>query len=260
MAPRNTMFLIRGQILCSLFVIVDMPFVHFIEDKPMHDYRYAILICYFINRRYSYWLFVSSCIGMTNLLTVDRFICIVFPLKYILLRRQHYYFGVVLSLVGAVINSIHFLNFTGVNHNNLNNATIYICGIPPMNISLIVLLIIYNITNLLGFGILNIITTVCLWRSIKNRSKLTENAPDIKKDKVSVRFSIANVLSIFIILIIYITYFIIFLLAFSRMMKSKYVPSNDILKYLWLFRTSVNPIMYVILFKDLRQFIICDSQ
>jgi len=119
----------------------------------------------------------------------------------------------------------------------------------------ILLIIIFNIINIFTFGILNIITTVCLWRSIKNRSKLSENAPDIRKDKVSVRFSIANVLSVFIILVTYLAYFIIVLLFFSRKITNK---DYGVLKYICLFRTSVNPIMYVVLFKKLRQFIICN--
>ena len=167
MAPSNTMILIRCHIVCSLLIIVDVAFFPFIEDKPMHDLRYAVLICYFINNRFSYSFFSICCVEIMILLSIDRFICIVLPFKYILLRRRHYYMALVPAFVAGVINMIMFLTMNCVQHNNMENTTTYTCGMKQMDTRLFFFLTLFIICNILILIILNIVASVHLWRSLK---------------------------------------------------------------------------------------------
>ena len=62
MAPSNTTILIRGQTVCSLLMIFDTLFYSLTEDKLIYDFKYAILICYFVNYQFVYWFSSSYCV------------------------------------------------------------------------------------------------------------------------------------------------------------------------------------------------------
>jgi len=257
MAPSNTMILIRGQTLCSLLIIVDIVFYNFIEDEPMNDFRYAILICYFINHRYSYWFFISFCTLIIILLSIDRFICIVIPFKYILLRRHHFYLVLILSFVVSVLSSMIFFETISIISNNVKNTTIFTCVIQKVTTPLSVVHILFMSCNIFTFVILNTVTSVYLWKSIKNRSNLSENLLSISKNKLSVRFSMANIVSTFICVVIFFTFCIIKLVLVFRIQKKFSINTYVFIKYVYLFTTPINSIMYLILFRNFRKFVIC---
>jgi len=139
----------------------------------------------------------------------------------------------------------------------MENATTFTCGLQKLNIYLYIVIILYFSCNIFTFIILNMVTSVNLWKSIKNRLNLIENAKNIKKDKLSVRFSMANISSTFFIVVMYGTYFITYLIFLSRLKDQS--PDNhfSFVKYVYVFITAINPIMYLILFKDFRRFVIC---
>ena len=105
--------------------------------------------------------------------------------------------------------------------------------------------------------ILNTITTIHLRKSIKSRSHLNRNTSS--ESKLSVRFSIANIFASSFVVVLFLINFIIKInlcLGLGRNLSFKEYPFT---KYIYLFLAAINPVMYLILFRNFRRFVICKS-
>jgi len=247
MAPPNTTILIRSQTICSLLMILDMLINNLFEQGPMYDLIFAIFICHIINYKFSYFLFTSFCMEITLLLSIDRFICIVLPFKYKSLRRVYFYMAMVLGFVVGFIITTLFSTVTSVTHKFIKNETIFTCNTSGMNITTFVVVILINGSQTFIFVILNTVTTVHLWKSIKNRCNLSENASNINQDNLSVRFSIFNILSSCFAVVMYFINFIFHLLFIIGLSKDMYFYISYYMKYIYALLTIINPGMYLIL-------------
>jgi len=150
-------------------MILDFLFFNLYEDGPIYDFIYASLICYFVNYEFSYWLCVSYCVEIMFLLSIDRFICIVLPFKYRSLRRVYFYIALVLAFAACVILNILSSTITYVTHTITKNETTFTCNDKGLDLIIYVFLILFYSSQTLIFVILNTVTSVHLWKSIKNR-------------------------------------------------------------------------------------------
>ena len=240
MAPSNTTILIRGQTICSLFMILHLIFYYLNEDKPIYDFKYAIFVCYFVEYEVVYYVFTNYCIDMMILLSVDRFICIIFPFKYSSLRKVHFYVAIFLVFWISAIFVISYLNATYITTTNIENATTFTCNIKRLDIISHVVLVIFISSPAFIFAILNIVTSLHLWKSIKTRSNLCGNASNKGKGKLSVRFTIANILTTCIVSVIYFIHFIFYLLVWFWLGKNNYIDLFYYNEYIFAFFTVIN--------------------
>jgi len=260
MAPSNTSILIRGQIICSVLMILDSSFDSLTGDEPIYDFKYAILLCYYVEYGILYWILSFYCVNVMILLSIDRFICIVLPFKYGSLRRPHFYAAMILAfLVSVILLALHSTKVS-ITHQKTRNATTFSCGVTHWHITLhLVTFSFFNIPIFM-LGILNTITTAKLWKIIKNRSNLSENGSYIGQSKLSLRFSLANTFSTSFTVVLFFISFIMNLLFWIKSGRNPSIKYFYYNKFIYLFLAAINPIMYLILFRNFRRFVICKSQ
>ena len=160
-----------------------------------------------------------------------------------------------ISVILAILYSSQFF----IAHQIINNKTTFTCEKKELNVSVYVFIILFYSSQAFIFVILNTVTTVQLWKSIKNRSNLSGNATNINKSNLSVRFSISNILSTFFIIMIYFNNFITDLLVILGLARDIYFYFMYYIKYIFVCLTVINPVIYLILFRNFRLFAVCKS-
>ena len=257
-ASSNAMLLIRIQTYFDLSMLIIIPIHNFHEMDLIYDLPFAIFYCYVIFYPHFYGTFTTCSLGILILLSLDRFMCIVMPLRYKSITKQKLYFAIAFILFLCFLFKGTYLFFMKIDAlTNSFNRTIYNCSSQHLTIEIMLNL---SFTTTLPFilsSILNIITTYVLLKTMRNRHHLNVALERSTKQTLVVRFTVANIISTFLygffLFLIIMSYILKFVGVIDVHVRSLYFYN----KYLFACLTAVNPIVYMILFKNFRRFMIC---
>ena len=91
-ASINTTLLIKFQTSFDLIMMIfslDFNFLFTISN----------ISCFSLYYTHIYWFFTTCSVNIMILISVDRFICIVFPFKYKCLKRRHFYVAISIGIL-----------------------------------------------------------------------------------------------------------------------------------------------------------------
>ena len=254
----NATRLIKIQTILDITTIAFLPLFQFEEDfsNSYLNIYYLYFYCYvWLNNNLSWYFSMCSQFVMI-LISFERFVCIVFPFHYKFITPLRTYLAFLATCFYCIVFIIIELKeivFESVTTNS--TGTTQIC---KYNYSIIENIIICFFLYMIPFFILlifNIIPSIVLLKNIKNKITRNSNLKPFGRKNLFVRFSIANFISsaFYGVLISLVFLFIITLwnISISPDNLFYYFPHfNSVL-------TVVNPIVYIILFKKVRQFFVC---
>lgn len=255
-ASSNTTRLIKIQTILDILSIFSIVMLNF-EETDLHalqNIHYRRFYCYFYTSGYIPW-FISYCntSGMV-LMSFERFICILFPFHYKRITKKKTYLIICLTFI--ICLSILFSDLANLNIHFIeivNNNTLYTCTRrSSMHHSLFLSVMIYFVPFILLI-ILNVFSTVTLYKNIKNKISRNSTSNNVSREKMFVRFSIANFFSSLFYggMILFFYFFAIVITTFNRnpiKFFKYYIP------YINACLSIVNPTIYIILFKNVRKF------
>jgi len=253
--------LIRTETCFDILALLCLVLTLFQEQPsfPSTSISYVRFYCYFIFGNQFFYAIMTISIYLTVSLSIDRFICIVFPLYY---KRKNFnsaYFYVLASIVCGLI--FGFLNFSFIKiyssrmngtHRHLRN---YSCPPSKTVINSIIYIFTYSLGPVILIVILNVISIKCLLSSLKNPQNSSIFSISFTRKKMIKRYTLAVFIANSTYAIILTIDIIIYLLYTLDVVLPIYKKYFYYCQYFTCCLTVINPLVYLILFKNFRGFI-----
>lgn len=248
-ASSNTMVLVRIQTCLDVSFILISPISNLREQDKITSVAYATFYCYVIRHPTFFQLFAQSSLHFTVLLSLDRFVCIVMPFRYKSVTKRRTY----LAILAAILTSFLFLagfiyNMKTVRNIDDHNMTEYRCFARFSVTASFSYIVCRTCLPFVTSTALNAFSIIFLVRSCRKRLRLNATLTKEKKANLIIRYSLANILSTF-------SYgMLLFFVLFYKFLISKNMLYD---KCIYCIVTVVNPIVYTIMFRNFRRFVIC---
>ena len=260
-ASRTATILMKAETVCDLVLLLCLVLTVFKEEKIFHSrsFAYVRFYCYLILGNPLYWMMLFISIYLMVALSIDRFICIVFPLYY---RRRSYYsvyfYLLVAILCGSIFGSVNYFlrKIKTIQFNSTEGLDIlYSCPQPKSVASATFYLITYSAGPIVTILTLNIISIRCLLGSLRNKENMKSSSFTFTRRTMVTRFTIATFIansSYSIILMWDVLFYILDTAQLTLIIQNYYAYYSQ---YICCCLTVVNPLVYLILFKNFRQYI-----
>ena len=250
----NATILVKIQTTFDILLNIIIPFLYCDIYEHFVNIHLARMYCYLWKSTSIFWYFLGLSLAIMILISLDRFICIVFPFRYKTIPKLKLYPIIVLTFMFCnIIPSINHIKDIIKGDLIIYNETTYTCKPINLSITALVNIIISGILPVLCVIILNVISVVILVRHAKSKIAKNMKKNTLSRKRLSIRFSVATAISISFYCAIHVInlIFIIFGLYFHNR-------TEFIMYYLIFvngFMTLINPIVYMILFKNVRKFL-----
>jgi len=247
----NATILVKLQTSFDILANIITPFLQFQIHEQFLNIHLARIYCYLWKSSALFWKFMDSSLGIIILITFDRFICIVFPFYYKTIPKAKLYHIIFFILViNCILIPTLYSKDILQNAVMIYNETNYKCSSAVFTIYSFIISLIMNLMTLLSLIILNVLSVISLVRSVN--SKIAKNI--LSRKKLSVRYTAATAISIFCYSFVHMINIAFTISGFFENITSDFIMYY--ITFLNAFSTVIHPIVYVILFKNVRQFLL----
>lgn len=263
-ASKTATILITTQTLFDALVIVLAKLVLVKENDSFSSYNkvYVIFYCYFLYDNTWFWTMVASSTYLMVSLTIDRFICIAFPLYY----RRKKSFDVYLYIITATVcgfctwaanNSFIITEVRSSNNTGNYSSNYYSCQVAETNMIRTIYFVAANLGPVIIVFTLNLISIYLLYRNSKTKMNINSARITINRKKTTTRFTIANFIGNTTYAVILTFDIFIFMLQITKVLSSYHY---EVYVYFYPYvsgsLTIVNPLVYLIMFRNFRGFVL----